>query len=52
MDVKAKKWEQRANRLSEMIDDLIGKTLDLRDRTKRLENQMKEIKKVVYEDRS
>lgn len=45
MDVKAKKWGQIANRLSEMIDDL-------RDRTKRLENEMKGIKKVVYEDRS
>lgn len=45
LDVKAKKWGQIANRLSEMIDDL-------RDRTKRLENEMKGIKKVVYEDRS
>lgn len=43
--MKAKLWEYRANRLNEMIDNLIVKTFDLRDKTKRLENEMKEIKK-------
>lgn len=47
--MKAKTWEDRANRLSEMLSELFLKTLNLKERVVRLENEVKTLKKTIFE---